>query len=293
LLSINNVDAQDFEWAKRIGGADDDEAHSVVVDALGNVYTTGYFQGTVDFDPGVGSSLLVSAGLYDIFISKLDASGNFVWAKRMGGLSSSSGSAITIDDWNNVYTIGYFRETVDFDPGIGVANLTSNGIGDIFISKLDASGNFVWAKEMGGAIEDYGNSIAVDASGNIYTTGSFTDTVDFDPGVGTTNFYSAGGWKDVFIQKLSQVGVGIEDVSISQSTEKIYPNPAKEEITIDLGSLKAAQISIINITGKEVYKLENVNETKTVISLSNFSKGIYFVRVQSDHQQKVMKLIKQ
>ena len=187
------------------GGASSEYGYSIAVDSSGNVYTTGYFQGTVDFDPGTGTSNLTSAGSTDVFVSKLDSSGNFVWAKRLGGASSDYGYSIAVDSSGNVYTTGYFEGTADFDPGAGTSNLTSAGSGDVFVSKLDSSGALVWAKGFGGTSNDRGQSIAVDSSGNVYTTGYFAGTVDFDPGAGTSNLTSAGG-DDVFVLKLTSSG---------------------------------------------------------------------------------------
>src|SRR5690606_28763621 len=101
---------------------------------------------TVDFDPGIGVFNLTSNGSSDVFIQKLDVSGNFLWAKSFGGGPSSSAAAfsITIDNNGNIYTTGRFWATVDFDPGVGVYNLTSNGRHDIFIQKLDVNGDFLW-----------------------------------------------------------------------------------------------------------------------------------------------------
>ncbi|MFL3663982.1 MAG: SBBP repeat-containing protein [Flavobacteriales bacterium] len=201
-----HTQAQNFEWAKNMGGASDDRGNCIVVDAAGNVYTTGFFKGTVDFDPGAGTMNLTSAGWEDIFVSKLDASGNFVWAKRMGATSDDRGLSIAVDSSGNVYTTGYFVGTADFDPGAGTFNLTSAGLNyDIFVSKLDASGNFVWAKRMGGTGSDIGNSIAIDSSGNVYTTGYFGGIADFDPGAGTFNLTSAGS-SDIFVSKLDASG---------------------------------------------------------------------------------------
>ncbi len=81
-LTINTIPAQSYEWAKNMGQIIT-HGHSIAVDNSGNVYTTGYFNGSVDFDPGAGISTLTSAGDWDVFISKLDASGNFVWATKM------------------------------------------------------------------------------------------------------------------------------------------------------------------------------------------------------------------
>ena len=183
-----------------MGGTDWNEGNSIAVDGIGNVYTTGRFKGTADFNPGAGTFWLTSAGGYDIFISKLDASGNFLWAKRMGGTNDDSGWSIIVDGSGNVYTTGYFTGMADFDPGAGTFWLTSAGY-EIFISKLDASGNFIWAKKTDGTISDIGMYIAVDGSGNVYTTGSFDGTADFDPGAGTFNLTSAGN-SDIFVLKL-------------------------------------------------------------------------------------------
>ena len=193
-------------WARAVGGTGADQGNSIAVGADGSVYTTGYFSGTADFDPGSGTCTLASAGNTDIFISKLDASGNFVWARSLGGTSYDEGYGIAVAGDGSVYTTGYFSDTVDFDPGSGTYNLTSNGGHNIFVSILDAAGNFVWARAVGGAGGGEGYGIAVAADGSVYTTGFFSGTVDFDPGSGTFNLTSAGGSYDIFVSKLDASG---------------------------------------------------------------------------------------
>ncbi len=205
LAFASNTQAQSFTWAKNMGGASLDNGLSIAVDASGNVYTTGYFQGTADFDPGAGVSNLTSMGGTDIFISKVNSSGNFVWAKQIGGSSFDYGRSIKVDASGNVYTTGHFNGSVDFNPGAGTFSLTTTGPDDIFVSKLDASGNFVWAKQMGGANADFAYAIALDASGNVYTTGSFNIGADFNPGAATFNLFSSGGY-DIFVSKLDANG---------------------------------------------------------------------------------------
>ncbi|MDP6288444.1 MAG: SBBP repeat-containing protein, partial [Acidimicrobiales bacterium] len=121
------------------GSGSNDQGHSVVVDSSGNVYTTGKFYGTVDFDPGAGTTNLTSNGGRDAFVSKLDSSGNYVWAKSFGDSGNDSGAWVAVDSSGNVYTTGNFGVTVDFDPGAGTANLTSNGQQDGYVLKLDSS----------------------------------------------------------------------------------------------------------------------------------------------------------
>lgn len=207
--------SQGLKWVKKIGGAFYDKGNAIAIDPSGNIYTIGSFQGTVDFDPGPGTFNLTTGhedlraplGYGGIFISKLDAFGNFVWAKKLGDSSYYYGFteyAIALDKSGNIYTTGTFRGTNDFDPGIGVYNLTSDGLPNIFVSKLDTAGNFVWAKKIGGRGHDDRNSIAVDVYGNLYTTGYFEKTVDFDPGAGTFNLTAFEA--DLFILKLDASG---------------------------------------------------------------------------------------
>lgn len=195
-----------YQWAKNMGGTADDYGLSVTTDASGNVYTAGFFQGTADFDPSSATLSFSSAGSDDIFISKLDVSGNLVWAKKMGASGSDKANSIAVDASGNVYATGWFNGTVDFDPSSSTTfNMTSAGSTDAFIVKLDASGNFVWAKQAGSTGGDNGRGIVVDASGNSYTTGNFSGTVDFDPSAATFTITSAGA-ADVFVLKLDAAG---------------------------------------------------------------------------------------
>lgn len=207
-----------MEWAANLSGSGSETAKSVVLDNNGNVYTTGYFTGSVDFDPGAGVYTLSSAGQQDIFISKLNTAGDFVWAKRIGGYANDAANSITVDAIGNVYTCGFYHGHVDFNPNAGTANLMSATVNsqDIFIAKLDANGNFMWAKSIGGTgyFDILGNlvdavstayQLKLDALGNIYATGSFLGQIDFDPGAGIAQ-KNATSVQHAFIVKLNQLG---------------------------------------------------------------------------------------
>ena len=203
---VSKLDSNgDFVWAKQLGSTDSERAEGLAVDAAGNVYTVGSFRATVDFDPGAGVSNLTPAGSNDVFVSKLDSNGDFVWAKQLGGTDYENAQGVAVDGSGNVYTVGYFNSTADFDPGTGVSNLTPAGSDDVFVSKLDSNGDFVWAKQLGGTDYEYAQGVAVDGSGNVYTVGSFYSTADFDPGTGVSNLTPAGSG-DVFVSKLDSNG---------------------------------------------------------------------------------------
>ncbi len=194
-----------FMWAAKAGGMEDDEAKTVAVDANGDVLFAGFFHGLANFNPGPGVTTLTSAGGEDAFITKLDAGGIFVWTTGFGGANDDAILDLTLDADDNVITTGFFSGTVDFDPGAGNADLTAGGMNDVFVSKLNVFAHLVWAKNFGGANNDEGLGIHADMAGNVYTTGYFNSTADFDPGPGADVLTSAG-MEDIFISKLNVDG---------------------------------------------------------------------------------------
>ncbi|MCB9230622.1 MAG: hypothetical protein H6581_03120 [Bacteroidia bacterium] len=193
-----------FLWAKAIGGSSDDQGFSVTTDLKNNVYVTGYYSGTVDFDPGVGVFNMTSLG-NDIYVIKLDSSGIFQWAKSWGGNSQDGGVSIELHQDSSIVVSGYFVGTMDADPGLGVYNLIGNGDFEIFVMKIDLSGNFIWARSAGGTGVDVPRSVCSDSTGNVYVTGYFQNSVDFDPGPGQ-EIRTANGDRSVFIWSFNKNG---------------------------------------------------------------------------------------
>lgn len=190
-----------FIWAKNIGGTQADLPNDITVDINGNIYLTGDFSGTADFNTEAGVTNLISAGGTDAFVVKLSPAGQLVWAKNVGGSGADTGQAVDIDDYNgDVYVIGSFTGTSDFDPGSATMNATSNGSTDIFMLKLTNSGDYLLSKTIGGISADRGRDITVDAiSGDQFMTGFYGSTTDFDPGAGVVELT---GGNNIFILKL-------------------------------------------------------------------------------------------
>ncbi|MFN7911692.1 MAG: SBBP repeat-containing protein [Bacteroidota bacterium] len=203
ILKLDNLG--NFVWAKGMGGSFDDSGSRIHIDDFGNVWTTGYFVDLVDFDPGIGLFNLSSLPSYGVFISKLDANGNFILAKAFTGAGTSEATTITTDGTGNAYLTGFFNATTDFDPNFSSFNLTPVGVNDVFVVKLNPTGNLLWAKSFGGSAIEIGRNIALDSENNIYVTGNFQGTCDFDPNGGVYNLTSAGA-DDVYICKLDNSG---------------------------------------------------------------------------------------
>ncbi|MBK9638078.1 MAG: T9SS type A sorting domain-containing protein, partial [Bacteroidetes bacterium] len=182
---------------------------SIDVDALGNVYTVGNYSLTVDFDPGLGLSNLTSMGGLDVFMTKYDSTGSFVWAKTIGDLNTEIAESIALDASGNFYVGGEFNsQTVDLDAGASTL-LVNNGnttiTYDPFLVKYDTSGNFQWGFNLQGLSSDYMKSVVVDANDNVLVGGYFFTTMNVDPVGGTT--VSALGSSDCFIARYSSAGV--------------------------------------------------------------------------------------
>lgn len=193
-------------WAKSFGGIGLDDPTDITIDQQGNVLITGYFGDTSDFDPGPSVFEMFSNGQHDIFILKLSPNGDFQWARSIGGPFIDRSNAITTDDLENIYVVGEFTDTVDFDPSNGVDLHITNGGIDAFLQKFDPNGNVLWTKSFGGTGIEKLNSIELNSADEIIVGGNFDGTTDFDPDVGVTIKTSVGPGMNFFVSKFSLSG---------------------------------------------------------------------------------------
>lgn len=130
----------------------------------------------------------------------------FNWAKSFGEISFDESYTLTLNN-NCVYIGGLFNGTVDFDPSPAVYDLSATGqsSSEAFVLKLDSAGNFLSAFSFGGNGNEEVRSIKVDDMKNIYVTGTYNDTADFDPGPNVFNLFPSGN-ESVFIAKYDSIG---------------------------------------------------------------------------------------
>jgi hypothetical protein len=206
LSSLTHAQDVDFSFVQGIGGPLEENAAGIALDSSGNLYVSGFFQDTTDFDPGAGVVDRTSAGAYDGFIGKYDPSGALLWVHSFGSTSFDYCFGVAVDAAGNAFVTGTFIGTVDFDPGAGDASVTAvSAFSEAFVLKLDTDGNFGWVKVITGPRSEIGISIALDSNDNLYSFGQFSDTPDFDPNGGTFPL-TAVNTSDLYVQKLDSDG---------------------------------------------------------------------------------------
>src|SRR5258706_5463010 len=163
-----------YQWAIRAGDISNDEGQEIVADDFRNVFFTGTFSDTVDFDPGTAKINLSSPhGIWATVIAKYNSTGNLCWAKELSFNGVGAVYSLQIDRRDNLYIAGIFQNTVDFDLGPDTAYLTAHDFEDAFIAKYDSSGNFIWVKNIDGGPGIQPNRLQFDSYGSIYLGGTF------------------------------------------------------------------------------------------------------------------------
>ncbi|MDH6253863.1 hypothetical protein M2347_003590 [Chryseobacterium sp. H1D6B] len=218
--------------------------NSTATDSSGNIYITGHFNGSVDFDPSpTGTKILTSNGNADIFIAKLDRNGILVWAGSIGGAEYDRGFGITVDSQDKVYVTGSFRTTADFDITSGVFNMTSEYIDTTFILKMDKNAQLIWGKVTQGTGSDIGTSIAVDAAFNVFVTGNNYGTTDFDPSPTGTFTLSNSFAGQAYLMKLDSNGNFLNAGATTASNQSHYARSQKIKIDSNNNILIAGSFS--------------------------------------------------
>ncbi|MCE7737712.1 MAG: hypothetical protein GPJ54_22665, partial [Candidatus Heimdallarchaeota archaeon] len=204
-----NATGNGLVYSTFLGGNGQDYGQGIVIDSSGNVYVAGYTSST-NFPTTIGAYDETKSSNLDVFVTKLNANGDdLIYSTYLGEFSSEIANAIVVDSSGNAYVTGYTSST-DFPTTPGAYDETHNGVNDVFVFKLNSTGNgLVYSTFLGGSGSDYGNDITIDNSGNAYVTGrTDNDTIDFPTTSGAYD-ETHNGERDVFIFKLNTAGNGL------------------------------------------------------------------------------------
>ncbi|MFW5699747.1 MAG: T9SS type A sorting domain-containing protein [Bacteroidota bacterium] len=195
LLCSVTLDAQRTSKAYKVGGVESDAIRDIAYDDEGNIYVTGTFRGTVDFDPYglIGfdpGDERTSNGESDIFIQKYKKSHSFLespvaWTITIGGTGVDNVNAIAVSKGPDpkIYIGGYYRNTVDFDPDPGnTAELTADDLRDAFVVEYDADGNFEGLVSISGNGNENVTALHWVEDDLIFIGGEFNQNASFDGG---------------------------------------------------------------------------------------------------------------
>jgi uncharacterized protein (DUF2249 family) len=285
-------------------------SESVTVDNDGNFYVTTYFQGSIDFDLSPNSEYYLTSisdqinGGYFISyaISKYSSNGTFLWAKAINGLDIESGLLTSfsdglysfINDNNELILSGQTVGSVDFDPSntdfiITTPNINGFNVANIFMAKYNKeTGDFIWANKIDSDTRPILNSVSMNNNQDIFISGFFTGSSDFDLSSGVQILTSTNPF-DRFWAKYSTTTLGLEDNIIS-SNYRIYPNPTNGELFVSHPLNSEFNITITDITGK-VLKTTTLQNNES-LDVTSYPQGMYFIQVESGNERNTYKFIK-
>jgi hypothetical protein len=207
LLKLN--DQGEHIWAKAIGGPGYKTGANVEIDPAGNIYLSGQFKYSIDFDPGPGTYYLTSNGELDAYIAKFNASGELLWAINFGGADNDAAGNLVLDSVHGaLYVASNFSQTVDFDPGPGDSTVQAVNISDAYIARFDTAGIFDWVRTISASVVAHWGGAALSPSGDggVVCAGYFEGTIDLDPDTTTTLIENSVGGRDAFVCALDSTG---------------------------------------------------------------------------------------
>ncbi|KAF0244017.1 MAG: beta-propeller repeat-containing protein [bacterium] len=195
-----NARGNEIVYSRYLGGSDEDECSSIVVDSSSNAYITGdTFSSNFPLLMPIQSTL---SGGEDAFLTKLTPNGSMLYSTYFGGSSNDGGIDVAVDGDNNAYLIGTTSSANLLTKGVLQRNL-AGGV-DTFISKFDPTGtNLVYSTYLGGKLDDIASAINVDSIGNAYVTGA-TFSTDFPVTKPVQD--KNKGISDVFVSVLDSTG---------------------------------------------------------------------------------------
>lgn len=203
---IVKLDADgNYLWSKNIACKSHDSAGGIEFDFEGNVLVSTSYRDTLSLPFEAGTIELVPIEMFDMAILKYNPLGELMWAKTIGGFGQKIVRDHTVDLEGNVFVTGIFDGTIDVDPSEDEYSMTSEGFNDFFLVKLNHLGEFIWAHQIGGSLEQFSNRCITDDYGNLLLVGGFQSVVDFDPGPDNL-ILTSKGFMDCFIQKFNPAG---------------------------------------------------------------------------------------
>lgn len=258
------------QWQRSFGGSQGDVANNII-QTNDNGYIVAGYTNSIDGD------ITSAYGSGDVWVVKIDSTGNLTWQKNYGGIGSDYCSQISQTIDGGYLLFGYTNSTN--------GDVTStNGSYDYWLVKIDSIGTLQWQKTIGGSLNDTGYSFEIINDENYIVVGS-TQSNNGD-------VFGNHGGNDIFVVKLSSEDLILFDNNTVSGFE-LYPNPAKDILNFEVkNEIGVKSVSVYNTLGQIVIAITNVDNLKS-IDVSSLTAGSYFVKVYTDKGSSSSKFIKQ
>jgi len=282
--------AGNYIWAKQINGPGSEYATSLKKGPAG-IYVSGYFNDTVDFDPGPGIHMGDGSGI-NAFVGCYDTSGALVWVNTMGYTGTDQIFSLDIAPDGAVCVAGRFYMMCDVDPSVAVVNLNALQYAFFAVGYDPGSGDYLWSIAPENSTESGAQEISVSKTGAILLTGQFSYAIDFDPDTGSANAFSQPFSDDIFAAKylLNQLN-GISE--FSEPEVQIYPNPTTGNLVVAPGKMfSEVNVKVCDAEGRCISTRNYFNSPQIEINIEG-DPGTYFISLQSDgHPIRTIRVIK-
>jgi hypothetical protein len=310
--------AGNLEWVKQLAGTSNsfNYAKSMELDASGNIYISGYIKGTFDMDPGTGTANFTSVAAGGPYVGKFDANGNYVWGKVFGGTAQAQSYGIGVDAAQNVYTTGYYSDTLDLDPGPNTVDVyTIPNAQGMFINKfvpfVGGSLPLTWLN-IGGELNSSQQAAihwqVSETNVQGYTIEKSMDAKAFRA-IGSVTSKGDGDHNYIFTEEtaLQQTawyrilqtdhdGQSTYSTVIriaagkAMPTVTVYPVPARQQVTISItgDELLHTKALLIDRSGRPV-KTIFLNNYQTLLPVGNLATGLYFLQLANGQTLTIMR----
>lgn len=276
---IAKLDADgSYLWSEQGGGTGFDTGTGVTVDAQGNVFSTGVFDGTANF----GMFTLESADFQDAYVLKHTPDGSIEWVQHMSGPASTYSNAVAGHMGQGLYATGYYNDSINF----GDLSLMEpeSSVGNLFVVSYDADGSALWAQQANSSGLLVGGALAINSEGAIYVAGVFTGTGQFGPFT-----FEAAGDRDMFVAQLNSPTVATQPTP-ARAEEMVFlsqawPNPSTTyaEVSVNVPEAQWLVVGVYDVLGRHISTVfegtlsANVSHT-LVVDTRRFPAGTYVLK---------------
>ncbi|OUJ67778.1 hypothetical protein BXP70_28520 [Hymenobacter crusticola] len=250
-----------FQWVQQFGGPATERMTKGGLDAAGNLYVVGSFQGAALF----GNTTVASNGDDDGCLVKYSAQGAFQWVQPVGGSGADRLTSVSLDAGGNPYVSGDFKGVAQ----MGTATLTSAGSSDVLVAAYTPEGQVRWVQQAGGAGYDAGSCLGLSAQGDIHVLGRFMNNCAFGP----LTLATTANRQETF---LATLGTNVLAAQATRSTKiSLYPNPATSQVHLS-GLTTSSPVQLLDAVGQIVRTY--TFSTEAALSLNGIAPGLYTLR---------------